>query len=192
VWGTGAGARHLESLGAARVASVFLGADEELYRHRWAPTYPFTAVHFASGIAGDESADVVRAAGALTEVPTRVIVRGELPDDDLGIAVAHAGMALGSFRDSRAIPPVVFDALASGVPVVTADTAAARELLVDGESALLVRPNDPAAAGAAITRLGSDEGLRRQIAESGAAVFAARASRAVLGARWRELLAPLV
>lgn len=192
VCGTDAEARHLESLGAGRVASVLLGADEELYRHRWAPTYPFTAVHFASGASGDESAGVVRSAEALTEVPTRVVVRGEVAYDDLGIAVAHAGIALGSFRDSRAIPPVVFDALASGVPVITADTDAARELLVDGESALLVPPGDPAATAAAITRLGEDETLRRQIAENGAAVFAARASRPVLGARWRELLASLV
>ena len=188
VCGTDVEARHLQSLGAARVASVFLGTDEALYGHAWTPTYPFTAVHLATGIAGDESADVVRAAAGLTDVPTRVAVRGEIDPDDLGIAVAHSGIVLGSFRESRAIAPAVFDGLASGAPVITADTDAARELLRDGESALLVPPNDPPALAAAIARLARDEELRTRIAESGQAVFRARATRSVLGARWRELL----
>jgi len=164
VCGTDAEARHLQSLGATNVASVFLGADEELYRHPWSPTYPFSAVHFATGIAGDESADVVRAAAELTEVPTRVVVRGEIAPDDLGIAFAHAGIVLGSFRDSRAVAPAIFDALATGTPLVTADTAAARELL-DDASATLVAPNDPAGLASAITALAADEERRRRQAE---------------------------
>src|SRR5439155_6121019 len=55
VCGTDAEGRFLQTLGARRVASVFLGADEELYRHPWSPTYPFTAVHFASPHATDAS-----------------------------------------------------------------------------------------------------------------------------------------
>ena len=188
VCGTDVEARHLQSLGASRVASVFLGADEELFRHPWSPVYPFGAVHFASGIAGDESAAVVRDAAELTDVPVRVSVRGEVAPEDLGIAVAHAGIVLGGFRESRAIPAAVFDALATGAPVVTADSEAARELLVDGESAMLVPPNDPAAVAACVTRLAADEELRQGIAAGGRAVFEARASRPVLGERWRGLL----
>jgi glycosyltransferase involved in cell wall biosynthesis len=192
VCGTDAEAGHLRSLGAAHVAAVFLGADEELFRHPWAATYPFTAVHFASGVSGDESAAVVRATAELTAVPTRVNVPGEVAPDDLGIAVAHAGIVLGSFRESRAIAPLVFDALAVGAPVITAGTDAVRELLSDGESAVLVPPNDPDALAAAITRLAADEPLRLRIGAAGQAVFRGRASRAVLGARWRALLEPLV
>jgi hypothetical protein len=192
VCGTDAEARHLQSLGADRVASVFLGADESLYRHPWTPTYPFTAVHFATGIPGDESADVVRAAAELTGVPTRVALRGEVAPDDLGIAVAHAGIVLGSFRESRAIASGIFEALATGAPLITADTDAARELLRAEESALLVPPDEPAALAAAIDRLATDDELRLGIAQSGRHVFRARAARAVLGARWRELLEGLV
>ena len=188
VCGTDVEARFLESLGASRVASVFLGADEELYRHPWSPTYPFTAVHFATPHASDPSIDVVRAAAAQVEVPVRVVVPGEIAPDDLGIAVAHSGIVLASFRESRAIPAVVFDALATGAPVITADTEAARELLHDAESALLIPPNDAHALAEAIRRLAENEELRRAIAGRGRELFAERASRPVLGARWRELV----
>ena len=95
---------------------------------------------------------------------------------------------LGSFRESRAIAPVVFEALATGAPVITAGTAAARELLTDGDSALLVEPGNPAALAAAVQRLAGDDELRTRIAARGREVFAARASRRVLGEQWRSLL----
>lgn len=188
VSGTDAEARFLQTLGAKRVASVFLGADEELYRHPWSPAYPFTAVHFASPHATDPSIEIVHEASEQVDVPVRVVEPGEIDPDDLGIAMAHAGIALGSFRASRAIPAPVFDALATGTPVITADTEATRELLRDGESALLVPPNDAAALAAAIRRLAGDEGLRRAIAERGRALYLERAARPVLGRRWLELM----
>jgi glycosyltransferase involved in cell wall biosynthesis len=76
--------------------------------------------------------------------------------------------------------------------VITADTEAARELLVDGESALLVPPDDPPALAAAIARLAADDELRLQIAAAGNRVFRERASRRALGARWAELLSTLL
>ena len=135
---------------------------------------------------------MVRAAQPLTDIPVRIAVRNEIAPEDLGLAVAHAGIVLGGFRESRAIPPFVFDALATGAPVITADTEATRELLVDGESALLVPPDDPAALAAAITRLAGDDELRARVAAAGNQVFGERASKRALGARWAELLAPLV
>jgi glycosyltransferase involved in cell wall biosynthesis len=83
---------------------------------------------------------------------------------------------------------VVFEALATGAPVITADTEAVRELLTDGESAVLVSPESPGALGEAIERLAADETLRTRIAARGQEVFRAQASRRVLGERWRELL----
>jgi hypothetical protein len=184
VCGTAAEAAYLGGMGARRTEAVFLGADEELFSETWAPTYPFSALQFA-----DASSEVVEAAAAIaTDVPVRLVGRDEFERDELGIAVAHAGIVLGSFRESRAIPPVVFEALATGAPVITADTDAARELLTDGESALLVRPNDPAALAQALRQLARDEALRGRIAARGHEVYAERASRRVLGERWRSLL----
>jgi glycosyltransferase involved in cell wall biosynthesis len=177
VCGTAAEARFLESLGARRTAVAFLGADEDVFCETWQPTYPFSALHVR-----DASSDVVRAVGS--EVPVRELAA----DDDPGLAFSRAGIVLGSFHESRAIPAAVFSALATGAPVVTADTEAARELLTHEETALLVPPDSPGSIAEAIERLAADEPLRTRIAAAGRELYLERASRHVLGARWRELL----
>jgi Glycosyl transferases group 1 len=177
VCGTQAEARFLEQLGARATAVVFLGADEDVYDETWQPTYPFSALHVP-----DHSSDVVHSAASA--IPLRELEPGE----SAGLAFSRAGIVLGGFHDSRAIPPSVFGALATGAPVITADTEAARELLTDEQTALLVPPEDPQALANAIERLADDDGLRLRIAAAGRELYAARASSAVLGARWRGLL----
>ena len=183
VCGTRAEAAHLQGLGARRTAVIFLGADEDVFHETWSPTYPFSALYIA-----DASRDVVETAAQLVpEVPVRIVEPGEIPGDDLGIAFAHAGIVLGSFRESRAIPSSVFAALATGAPVIAADTPAARELL-DAESAVLVPPGDASALADALRTLAADEELRTRIGAGGRALYAERASRSVLGAQWRATL----
>jgi glycosyltransferase involved in cell wall biosynthesis len=188
VCGTEAEACYLRELGAERTAVVFLGADEDTFREGWAPTYPFSALHQS-----DLSDDVVATAASLIpDVPIRSIERRELELDALGLAFAHAGIVLGSFHDSRAIAQSVFAGLATGAPVVTADTAAVRELLQDGESALLVPPEDPDGLAAAIERLAGDETLRTSLAVNGRRVYEERATRRVRGRQWLALLDDLL
>jgi glycosyltransferase involved in cell wall biosynthesis len=183
VCGTEAEAAYLRDLGAKRTATIFLGADDSVFCETWSPTYPFSALYVT-----DASADTVEAAMQQVDVPLRVVMPYELLEDDAGITFARAGIVLGSFRDSRAIPASVFDALATGTPVITADTAAVRELLVDGESALLVPPSDAGSLAQAVRRLAEDEQLRTRLARRGHEVFAERASREVRGAQWRDAL----
>ena len=108
----------------------------------------------------------------------------------------RAGCALGIFGSSekalRVIPNKVFQALACGTPVVTADTPAARELLADRASALLVPPKDAEALAAAVTRLAEDRSMARRVADGGLAAYRAQASEPVLGERWRGLIESLV
>jgi len=183
VCGTRAEAEHLEALGARRTAVIFLGSDEDVFRETWAPAYPFSALYVA-----DASREIVETAAQLVpEVPVRSVEPGEIPLEDQGIALAHAGIALGSFRESRAIPPAVFNALATGAPVVTADTEAVRELL-DDQSAVLVPPGDAQALARALRELAADEKRRTSLAARGHQVYEDRASRRVLGQRWLSSL----
>ncbi len=70
------------------------------------------------------------------------------------------------------IPNKVFDALAVGRPVVTADTPAVREVLTHGETAWLCPPGDPAALADALLALRADAGTRRRLADRGHELFA--------------------
>jgi hypothetical protein len=183
VCATIAEAAYLESLGARRTEAIFLGADEDVFCETWAPAYPFSAFYVA-----DASHEVVEDAARMTpEVPVRIVDAPEIPYDERGIAFAHAGIVLGSFAYSRAIPPAVFQGLATGAPVVTADTSAVREL-VDDQSAVLVPPGDARALADALRTLAGDEGRRAELADRGRRLYEERASRRVLGDRWAACL----
>ena len=56
------------------------------------------------------------------------------------------------------VPNKVWQAMAVGRPVVTADTPAVREVLEDGLTALLVPAGDPDALASALGRLAGDRG----------------------------------
>ena len=86
----------------------------------------------------------------------------------------------------------MFQALACGAPVVTADTPASRELLANERSALLVPPGDADALVHALRRLATDPELARRIAAGGLSAYRAHASEAILGERWRALIAELL
>src|SRR5205823_7545724 len=108
--------------------------------------------------------------------------------DQLPRELHRAGAALGIFgvsdKAQRVIPNKAFQALACGTPLVTADTPAARELLVDGESALLVPAGDAQAIAEAITRLAANTDLAQRVATGGLTAYERRASESVLGPRW--------
>lgn len=99
---------------------------------------------------------------------------GMLSPAALRARTAAADVCLGAFGESdkarRVVPTKVHEALACGRPVVTGDSAAARELLQDGADALLVRPGDAEALAAALERL-LDPGLRTALGSGGLALY---------------------
>ena len=88
-----------------------------------------------------------------------------------------ADVCLGVFGTSdkaaRVVPNKVYDALAAGRPLVTADSPAARELLGDGRDALLVPAGDGGALAAALRRLG-DVGERARLGAAALALYRRR------------------
>jgi len=88
---------------------------------------------------------------------TNVEWLGALRMSELRAHTLAADVCLGVFGSSdkaaRVVPNKVYDALACGRPVVTADTPGIREALRDGEDALLVPAGDGASLAAALRRL---------------------------------------
>lgn len=111
---------------------------------------------------------------------------------DLADRIARSEICLGIFSDgpkaSRVIPCKVFNVLAMGKPLITADTAAVKGALENGKHALLVAPGDPAALADAILELHRDEAERKKIADAGLDIFSERFSIKSIG---RNLLADI-
>jgi glycosyltransferase involved in cell wall biosynthesis len=100
--------------------------------------------------------------------------------EELPVLMAESHLCLGIFGTSgkaaRVIPNKVFDALAVGCPVLTADTPAIREALTHGEHAWLCPPGDPASLADAIVALKADDPGRGAMAARGHDLFRRRFS----------------
>lgn len=77
-----------------------------------------------------------------------------VPYEGLAERIYNADVCLGIFgateKAARVIPNKVFQIIASGKPLITADTSAARELLEPGPAIVLVPNNDPSALAQAV------------------------------------------
>lgn len=89
--------------------------------------------------------------------------------------MAEADVCLGIFGDSKktqvVIPNKVYEALASGKAIITADTPAVRELLTDGINCLFCRVGDAKDLAEKIIILKDNRELRNQIAANGYQLF---------------------
>jgi glycosyltransferase involved in cell wall biosynthesis len=190
------------------VAVCYLGTDERLFRPSWERREDFHVL-FVGKLAPLHGIDVVLgAARLLPDVSFRVLGTGQqahllehapgnvehvswVDYELLPPEYASAGCALGIFGSSdkvdRVIPNKIFEALAVGTPVVTADTVGARELLHDGRDALLTA-RTPQSIAEAILSLRDDASLSGRIGREGRATFEREASEQVLGPRWRAVI----
>jgi glycosyltransferase involved in cell wall biosynthesis len=213
---TEANAEFLAELGdlpRSRVRVCLVGAEDRLFHAGWRPDEPFRVIFVGKLIPLHGVETILEAARLAPELEMRVIGSGQLDKlledrppnvewvqwieyEDLPREYWGAGCALGIFGTSdkaqRVIPNKAYQALACGAPLITSDTPAARELLRDEESALLVTPGDPAALAEAMRRVAAEPDLAQSLSRGGRAVYEERASEEVLGARWRSLLEELL
>jgi glycosyltransferase involved in cell wall biosynthesis len=87
---------------------------------------------------------------------------------------------------AEGLPLVVLEAMAQGKPVVATTVGGTPELVADGETGLLVPPDDADALAAALARVLADEDYARRLGEAGKArvereFSAERAAERVLG-----------
>jgi glycosyltransferase involved in cell wall biosynthesis len=211
---TEADARFFAGLaGLDEVPVCFVGAEDRLFKPGWSQPDRFVALFVGKLIPLQGVETILEAARAAPELDFRLVGSGQLEGllaarppnvehvpwieyERLPEEIQHSGCALGIFgttsKAQRVIPNKAFQAIACGAPLVTADTPAARELLVDEESALLVPPGDAAALARAVRRLAADSQLAGRLADGGRAAYERQASEAVLGRRWRAIIERLL
>lgn len=112
--------------------------------------------------------------------------------EELPAVINEFDVCLGIFgsgsKSMNVIPNKVYEGLAMAKPVITADTPAARELLMDRKNCLLVPPDDADALGDAILKLKEDSGLRESIASGGYELFKSSLAPAATGRRLASVL----
>jgi hypothetical protein len=171
--GVRAEARRLKAESVQSVAICFLNAFANPAHERAAAELvraePFRFVLIGEGQLSAELRGEIAARGL-----TNVEWLGELPAAELRTHTLAADVCLGVFGGSekaaRVVPNKVYDGLACGRPVVTADSDGAREWLRDGESALLTPAGDAVALAAALRRL-LDERERARLGEGALALY---------------------
>jgi glycosyltransferase involved in cell wall biosynthesis len=109
-----------------------------------------------------------RAIAARLGLGSRVAFGGFVPYGEVRSRLAGAGAAVLPLPDrlmSRYFtsPLKLFDYMAAGVPIVASDLPAVREVLTDGEDALLVPPGDPGVLAGALERLLTDHELGERL-----------------------------
>jgi glycosyltransferase involved in cell wall biosynthesis len=122
---------------------------------------------FEAMIVGDgPERDAVEAEIRRLELQGPVRLAGER--SDVPELLAESDVFVLSSR-SEGLPVSVLEAMAAELPVVATDVGGLAELVVDGETGILVPPGDEAALTEALGRLVEDRDLRRRLGTAGRA-----------------------
>jgi glycosyltransferase involved in cell wall biosynthesis len=174
-----------------------LGAQEPLvvFQYgKWSPLHGAGVVVGAAELLRDEPFRFVLAGEGQLSAELRSRIGGAglenvewaglLAGDELRARTLAADVCIGVLgateKASRVVPNKVYDALAAGRPIVTADSPAAREALVDGESAVLVPAGSAEALASALRRL-RDRGERLRLGENALALYRERFTPEAIG-----------
>lgn len=204
-------------LPAERVLHVPNGIDLSRFRGTTAPHRP-ARVLFVGGLTkrkgvldlGRASSELLRrgldhelwlvggapdeGANALAEVyralPPHVKLLGQKPSEELPSIYAQCDVfCLPSWWE--AMPFTVMEAQAAGLPVVASDVGDVRDMVLDGETGLIVPPRDDAALTSALGKLLGDESVRLRMGERAraeASRFDQRATLQKLGRAFSDLM----
>jgi colanic acid/amylovoran biosynthesis glycosyltransferase len=105
------------------------------------------------------------------DLTDRVILQGKVPPEEMLSCYRQADvLAMPSCirnQDADGIPTVLIEAMAMEIPVVATRVSGIPELVVDGETGLLVAPDDAAALAEALARVFRDQDMARRLARAG-------------------------
>jgi colanic acid/amylovoran biosynthesis glycosyltransferase len=131
---------------------------------------------------GPQRANLERLAQSLG-IGDRVEFTGPLPQEEVARLYSEASLfvlasiVIESTGRRDVIPNVLAEAMAMQVPVVSTDISGIGELVADGVSGRLVRPNDPSVLARVLDDLLQDEPQRRRLALGGYAKVIAEFDR---------------
>lgn len=107
---------------------------------------------------------------------TNVEFVDRVPYEKIPDLITEADVSLGIFGDTekaaRVIPNKIYEAMAMGKPIITADTPGIRELFTDRKNVLLCKVADPEDLAGKILELKNDKELRIMIGEEAFKLFA--------------------
>jgi glycosyltransferase involved in cell wall biosynthesis len=123
------------------------------------------------GISGEGDLERIRHLVRSRGLGDRTEMPGTLPQARVAEELAHASVVCvpflkGSMTERHTSPIKLFEALAAGRPIVATDLPSTREVLTDGENAVLVPPGEPALLAQAIRRLLDDRALAARLARA--------------------------
>jgi len=133
--------------------------------------------------------------GALTEqaaslgVLPRLRFAGWAGREEMPELLRRADLFVFPSRD-EGMPNAVLEAMAAGLPVVATRISGNEEVVADGETGLLVPPDDPDALAGALAGLLADAALRRQLGAAGRARVCREYSWQSVAERYAALCAP--
>lgn len=125
-----------------------------------------------------------------------VIWHDEVPRAELNRMLGTSSVVLGVFGNTpklqHVIPNKIFEGLAAKRPVITAESAAVRELLTNGENCMLVPAGNPQALTRAIRKLFQDSAFAQTIGQNGYNVYKQNATPFVIGNQVKSLIESLL
>ena len=141
------------------------------------------------GRAVDEDyAAAVRRRIADSELESRVQLTGELPDPELATVLRESHvLAVPSRYEGFGI--VYLEGMSFGLPAIASAAGGATDIVTDGDTGILVGPDDPAAIASAVTRLGTDPDRLARMGQRARERYEQHPDWARTASRVRELLA---
>jgi glycosyltransferase involved in cell wall biosynthesis len=147
------------------------------------------------GGGGDAEVSRLRELAGELGVAERVRFTGQLPYEEARRWYSRIDLFCVPRRDIPACrivaPSKPFEAMAAGCATLASDLPALREVVRDGETGVLVAPEDPAALAAALDHLIARPERRRALGDAARAWVSEHRTWAGAGARYRELYAAL-
>jgi glycosyltransferase involved in cell wall biosynthesis len=168
----GAPIRERFGFRASDVVGLWVGSLSEHNRYKGVNYLIDALAHEAARstkllvVGGGPLQDELRAQVAALSLDDRVRFAGAIQNDELpGYYAASDVFTLPSIQGPENSPVVVFEAMASGKPVVASDIAGVREIVEDQRTGFLVPPRNSGALAAALGRLAASSELRASLGQ---------------------------